>query len=153
MLPISWDPTLGIPSPSGPTLFYHGWRHGRIADAAWYTSAELNLYRKAGFTESGARGALAVDWNAKGLRGTGSMGSNWVMHHKPLLLHGGIPADQVILHSGGFKPGWKPKRMPRAQFLRRRLLSRALPGVGWALLAYDAYDILVNRSFWGFKLD
>jgi len=28
--------------------------------------------------------------------------------------------------------------------------ARLIPGLGWAMLAYDAYDIAVNRSLWGF---
>ncbi len=28
--------------------------------------------------------------------------------------------------------------------------GRLIPGVGWALLAYDVYDIVWNRSLWGF---
>jgi len=31
-----------------------------------------------------------------------------------------------------------------------RLAARLIPGVGWALLAYDVYDIAYNRSLWGF---
>lgn len=34
-----------------------------------------------------------------------------------------------------------------------KIAGRFIPGVGWALLAYDAYDVLVNRSLWGFDLD
>jgi hypothetical protein len=31
--------------------------------------------------------------------------------------------------------------------------ARLIPGAGWAMLAYDAYDLTVNRSLWGFDLD
>ncbi len=31
-----------------------------------------------------------------------------------------------------------------------RVGGRLIPGVGWALLAYDVYDIVWNRSLWGF---
>jgi hypothetical protein len=31
-----------------------------------------------------------------------------------------------------------------------RVGARLIPGVGWALLAYDVYDIAYNRSLWGF---
>ena len=34
-----------------------------------------------------------------------------------------------------------------------RIGGRLIPGVGWALLAYDIYDIAANRSLWGFDLD
>ena len=33
-----------------------------------------------------------------------------------------------------------------------RIAGRLIPGVGWALLAYDVYDIAANRSLWGFDL-
>jgi hypothetical protein len=33
-----------------------------------------------------------------------------------------------------------------------RIGGRLIPGVGWALLAYDVYDVAANRSLWGFKL-
>ncbi len=34
--------------------------------------------------------------------------------------------------------------------LGARVGGRLIPGVGWALLAYDVYDIAYNRSLWGF---
>ena len=34
-----------------------------------------------------------------------------------------------------------------------RIGGRLIPGVGWALLAYDVYEVAVNRSLWGFDLD
>ncbi len=33
-----------------------------------------------------------------------------------------------------------------------RVGARLIPGVGWALLAYDVYDIAHNQSLWGFDL-
>ena len=33
-----------------------------------------------------------------------------------------------------------------------RIAGRLIPGVGWAMLAYDVYDIAANRSLWGFDL-
>ena len=33
-----------------------------------------------------------------------------------------------------------------------RIAGRLVPGLGWGLLAYDAYDVVVNRSLWGFDL-
>ncbi|AXH79443.1 MAG: putative membrane protein [Circular genetic element sp.] len=33
-----------------------------------------------------------------------------------------------------------------------RIGGRLIPGVGWALLAYDVYDVAANRSLWGFDL-
>lgn len=34
--------------------------------------------------------------------------------------------------------------------LGARVGGRLIPGVGWALLAYDVYDIAFNQSLWGF---
>ena len=45
--------------------------------------------------------------------------------------------------SGGARIGAK---------LGGRVGARLIPGVGWALLAYDVYDVAANRSLWGFDL-
>lgn len=34
-----------------------------------------------------------------------------------------------------------------------RVASRVIPGIGWGLLAYDVYDVAVNRRLWGFDFD
>lgn len=34
--------------------------------------------------------------------------------------------------------------------LGARVGGRLIPGVGWALLAYDVYDVAYNQSLWGF---
>ena len=34
-----------------------------------------------------------------------------------------------------------------------RVAARVIPGIGWGLLAYDVYDVAVNRRLWGFDLD
>jgi len=34
-----------------------------------------------------------------------------------------------------------------------RIGARLIPGLGYGLLAYDVYDIAVNRSLWGFDLN
>ncbi len=39
-----------------------------------------------------------------------------------------------------------------AKKLGARVAGRLIPGLGWGLLAYDVYDIAVNRSLWGFDL-
>jgi len=33
-----------------------------------------------------------------------------------------------------------------------RIASRAIPGLGWALLAYDAYDLVANQRLFGVQL-
>jgi len=153
MVVFDWDiHRMDVPTPGGVALFHEAHLQRKILNAANMTSMELNFYRNLGFSERGARGALAVDWNAKNLRGTGSYGRDWNMHRPRALLQGGIPKDQIVLHNRIFHPGWLPRRMPRQQYLARKMVARVLPGVGWALLAYDAYDLLVNQSIWGFKV-
>lgn len=59
---------------------------------------------------------------------------------KPLwnVFHGASPAYKAGARVGGKVGG--------------RIGARLIPGVGWALLAYDVYDVAVNRSLWGFDL-
>ncbi len=65
---------------------------------------------------------------------------------KPIwtVFHGSSPASKVGQRLGkriAGKAGVK---------LGARIGGRLIPGVGWALLAYDVYDIAYNRSLWGF---
>lgn len=47
-----------------------------------------------------------------------------------------------------------PRRAQAVQAARyAKFASRAVPIIGAAALAYDLYDIIVNRSFWGFDFD
>ncbi|AXH74621.1 MAG: putative membrane protein [Circoviridae sp.] len=39
-----------------------------------------------------------------------------------------------------------------ARKIGARVAGRMIPGLGWGLLAYDVYDVAVNRSLWGFDL-
>jgi len=34
-----------------------------------------------------------------------------------------------------------------------KIAGRAIPFLGWAMVAYDVYDVVVNRSLWGFDFD
>jgi len=34
-----------------------------------------------------------------------------------------------------------------------KIASRLIPLAGWALVAYDVYDLIINRSIWGFDID
>ena len=52
--------------------------------------------------------------------------------------HGASPAYKAGARVGGKVGG--------------RIGARLIPGLGWALLAYDVYDIAANRSLWGFDL-
>jgi hypothetical protein len=62
----------------------------------------------------------------------------WV---KPMFkyYHGASPAYKVGARFGGRIGG--------------KIAGRAIPFVGWAMLAYDVYDVVVNRSLWGFDFD
>jgi len=69
---------------------------------------------------------------------------SFVRHHpwvKPRFhyYHGSSTAYQIGERYGG-KVGGK-------------IAGRAIPLVGWAMLAYDVYDLIVNRSIWGFDID
>jgi len=33
-----------------------------------------------------------------------------------------------------------------------RIAARAIPGLGWAMLAYDAYDLVANQRLFGVQL-
>ncbi len=60
------------------------------------------------------------------------------------VLHGASPASKVGQRLGkriAGKAGVK---------IGARVAGRLIPGVGWALFAYDVYDIAYNRSLWGF---
>ena len=70
-------------------------------------------------------------------------GVSFVRHSpyvKPMFnyFHGASPAYKAGARVGGKVGG--------------RIGARLIPGVGWAMLAYDVYDIAANQSLWGFKL-
>lgn len=138
-------------TPGASWAFYRGWRAKQLVNAASLTSAELD-FMASKYGAKHARSALALEWQIKGLRGTGPYGSNPMMYHSRSLVRGGIPYDQVIAHKGRFLPGWTPKRIPHQRLAAARFSARALPIIGWGLLAYDVYDVVVNRSLWGIDL-
>jgi hypothetical protein len=39
-----------------------------------------------------------------------------------------------------------------AKKIGAKVAGRLIPGLGWAMVAYDVYDVAVNRSLWGFDL-
>ncbi len=45
---------------------------------------------------------------------------------------------------------WRKAGLKGGAKVGARIGGRLIPGVGWALLAYDVYDIAYNRSLWGF---
>ena len=59
---------------------------------------------------------------------------------KPMFnyFHGASPAYKAGAKIGGKVGG--------------RVGARLIPGIGYGLLAYDVYDLTVNRSLWGFDL-
>ena len=56
-----------------------------------------------------------------------------------------------------FLPGSKQgkaalKAMQKGARIGGRVGFRAIPGLGWSMLAYDAYDLLANKRLFGVKL-
>ncbi len=45
---------------------------------------------------------------------------------------------------------WRKAGLKGGVKVGARVGGRLIPGVGWALLDYDVYDIAYNRSLWGF---
>jgi len=84
-------------------------------------------------------------------------GISYVRHSpypKPIyhMFHGATPAYKVGERIGsklGGKTGLKVGLKVGGK-IGGRVAARLIPGVGWALLAYDVYDIAYNRSLWGF---
>lgn len=52
--------------------------------------------------------------------------------------------------SGKTRKAWQKAGTKAGVKVGARIGGRLIPGVGWALLAYDVYDIAYNRSLWGF---
>ncbi len=104
---------------------------------ASYTAA-LNLAAPLSLIQSGVRGeryftGLAVGYSKIGF---------------PMPLF-----NYVTPGSAAEKFGAKLGGKVGARKMGARVAGRLIPGVGWALLAYDVYDVAVNRSLWGFDLD
>lgn len=67
----------------------------------------------------------------------------WLAHQQRYDL---LPTFHTYRHPSpayraGFRSGGK---------LGGRIATRLVPGVGWAMLAYDIYDVAFNQSLWGF---
>ncbi len=69
-------------------------------------------------------------------------GVGWLPVFEEGMLLGKLPLHSSI-KKAGVKSGAK---------IGAKVGGRLIPGVGWALLAYDVYDIAANRSLWGFSL-
>ncbi|AXH79053.1 MAG: putative membrane protein [Circular genetic element sp.] len=59
------------------------------------------------------------------------------------------PVTPHLLYKAS-KGAWKGAGAKAGAKLGARVGGRLIPGVGWALLAYDVYDIAYNQSLWGF---
>jgi hypothetical protein len=95
-------------------------------------TAAVNLLPAATLIQSGVRGERYFT----GL----SIGSSKLGYPMPLFNYV-TPASKAA--RAGARVGGK---------VGARVAGRLIPGVGWALLAYDVYDIAANRSLWGFDL-
>jgi len=93
-----------------------------------------------------------------GIRPQPIIESMYFVRHSPYVkpmwtvFHGATPAYKVGERIGsklGGKTGLKVGLKVGGK-IGGRVAARLIPGVGWALLAYDVYDIAYNRSLWGF---
>ncbi len=64
----------------------------------------------------------------------------------------GSKATGLLLGTKHISPKYLKAGMKMGGKFGARIGGRLIPGVGWALLAYDVYDIAANRSLWGFDL-
>ena len=65
---------------------------------------------------------------------------------------GRIHAQTMYNMGKGLKSSTRALTKGAGYKIGARIGGRLIPGVGWALLAYDVYDIAYNRSLWGFDL-
>ena len=107
-----------------------------LATGALYTGA-LNLAAPFSLIQAGARGNRYFT----GL----SVGYSSIGYPMPLF-------NYVTPGSAAEKFGAKLGGKVGAKKLGARVAGRLIPGLGYGLLAYDVYDIAVNRSLWGFDL-
>jgi len=56
--------------------------------------------------------------------------------------------------SPAYKAGFRAAKRfgPRAARVGGRIGTKLIPGVGWALLAYDVYDLVANKRLFGIEL-
>jgi len=104
---------------------------------AAYT-ATLNLAAPFSLIQSGARGNRYFS----GL----SIGYSSLGYPMPLF-------NYITPGSAAEKFGAKLGGKVGAKKIGARVAGRMIPGIGWGLLAYDVYDIVANRSLWGFDLN
>ena len=100
-------------------------------------TAGLNLAAPAALIQSGFRGNTYF----AGL----SVGYSSLGYPMPLF-------NYITPGSAAEKFGAKLGGKVGAKKIGARVAGRLIPGLGWGLLAYDVYDIAVNRSLWGFDL-
>jgi len=62
------------------------------------------------------------------------------------------PGSARILVGNSKKAVAARAAMAKGARIGGRIGSKAIPGIGWAMLAYDAYDLIANRRFFGVQL-
>jgi hypothetical protein len=62
----------------------------------------------------------------------------------------GSGLTRLALGTKHISPKYLKAGMKMGSKVGARVGGRLIPGVGWALLAYDVYDIAFNQSLWGF---
>jgi hypothetical protein len=80
---------------------------------------------------------------------------NRYLSHVDFVRHSPFPVplfNYVTPGSAAEKFGAKLGGKVGARKIGARVAGRLIPGLGWGLLAYDVYDVAVNRSLWGFDL-
>jgi hypothetical protein len=82
-----------------------------------------------------------------GARLGGRLGAGVMSHVPPFSWYD--PSLKIASHT---KASWRGVGAKAGAKMGARVGGRLIPGVGWGLLAYDVYDIAVNRSLWGFDL-
>lgn len=81
-----------------------------------------------------------------------SSGISYKIHTAPLAGGGGAYWLEPRFHyRHGASPAYKAGARVGGK-IGGRIGARLIPGLGWAMLAYDVYDVAVNQSLWGFDL-
>lgn len=62
------------------------------------------------------------------------------------------PSKQPVFLSGTAKGKLASTAIARGASIGGRIGARAIPGLGWAMLAYDVYDLVANQRLFGVQL-
>jgi hypothetical protein len=125
---------------------------------AAYTAA-INLVGPFALIQSGVRGERYFSGLATGYSKLGypmplfNYSTPWSRAERIGARVGGRIHAQTMYNMGrGLKASTRALTKGAGYKIGARIGGRLIPGVGWALLAYDVYDIAYNRSLWGFDL-